>query len=62
MPNIAQLAESAGRKYATLRGHLDERQRRLWLGVEAAELGRGGIKAIAAATGVLPDTVWPAVD
>jgi transposase len=36
---------------------LDERQRRLWLGAEAAELGRGGIKAIATAIGVRPDTV-----
>jgi len=36
---------------------LDERQRRLVLGAEAAELGRGGIKAVAVATGVHPDTV-----
>ena len=57
MSNVAQLAESAGRRYAALRAHLDERQRRLWLGVEAAELGRGGIKAIAESTGVRPDTV-----
>jgi transposase len=40
-----------------LRPHLDERQRRLLLGVEAAHLGRGGIKAVAEATGVHPDTV-----
>jgi len=30
-----------------LHRHLDERQRRLLLGSEAAELGRGGIKALA---------------
>ena len=41
----------------SLRPHLDERQRRLLLGVEAQQLGRGGIKAIAEATGVHPDTV-----
>ena len=37
--------------------HLDERQRRLLLGVEASQLGRGGIKSIATATGVHPDTI-----
>ena len=40
-----------------LRRHLDERQRRLLLGVEASELGRGGIKTVSQATGVHPDTV-----
>ena len=40
-----------------LRPHLDERQRRLLLGVEAIRLGRSGIKAVAGATGVHPDTV-----
>lgn len=44
-------------RYSALRPHLDERQRRLVLGVEARQLGRGGIKAIASATGVHPDTV-----
>jgi transposase len=57
MDALAQAAESAARKYAVLRPHLDERQRRLLLGAEASELGRGGIKAVAAATGVHPDTV-----
>lgn len=52
-----QLAESAAERYAVLRPHLDERQRRMLLGVEAAGLGRGGIKAIAEATGVHPDTI-----
>lgn len=51
------LAESVGRRYAGLRDHLDERQRRLFLGCEAASLGRGGIKVVAAATGAHPDTV-----
>jgi len=52
-----QAAESVARRYAALRPHLDERQRRLLLGAEARELGRGGIKAVAEATGVHPDTV-----
>ena len=49
--------ESVARRYAVLRPYLDERQRRLVLGAEAGELGRGGITAVAAATGVHPDTV-----
>jgi transposase len=57
MAGVAQLAESAASRYAALRPHLDERQRRLLLGVEASQIGRGGIKAIASATGVHPDTV-----
>src|SRR6266571_2265329 len=52
-----QVAESVARRYAVLRPHLDERQRRLLLGAEARELGRGGIKAVAGATGVHPDTI-----
>ena len=57
MDAITQAAESAARKYAVLRPHLDERQRRLLLGAEARELGRGGIKAVAEATGAHPDTI-----
>jgi hypothetical protein len=36
---------------------LDERQRRLVLGAAARRLGRGGIKKVAAAVGVDPETV-----
>jgi transposase len=57
MSDGALVAESAARRYVVLRPHLDERQRRLLLGVEAAQLGRGGIKAVAEATGVHPDTI-----
>ncbi len=57
MDAMTQAAESAARKYAVLRPHLDERQRRLLLGAEAGALGRGGIKAVAGATGVHPDTI-----
>ena len=57
MTDSVQVAESVGRRYAVLHRHLDERQRRLLLGSEAAELGRGGIKAVAEATGAHPDTV-----
>ncbi len=57
MAGSGQVVEAAARRYAVLRPHLDERQRRLLLGVEAAQLGRGGIKAMAQATGVHPDTI-----
>lgn len=57
MTGTSDVAESAASRYAVLRPHLDERQRRLLLGVEARQWGRGGIKAIAEATGVHPDTV-----
>lgn len=36
---------------------LDERQRRVLLGAGARQLGRGGIKLVAAASGASPDTV-----
>jgi DDE family transposase len=57
MAGDAQIGESVARRYAVLRSHLDERQRRLVLAAEAAELGRGGITVVAQATGVHPDTV-----
>ena len=57
MGSDAQVSESVARRYAVLRPHLDERQRRLVLAAEATELGRGGITVVAAATGVHPDTV-----
>ena len=57
MSDGTQPVESVARKYVVLRPHLDERQRRLFLGAEAREFGRGGIKVVAAATGVHPDTI-----
>lgn len=40
-----------------MREALDERQRRLWVAVEAKVLGRGGISAVAIATGVSRGTI-----
>jgi hypothetical protein len=57
MSGGVEVAELAASRYALLRPHLDERQRRLLLGVEAHQLGRGGIAAVAEATGVHPDTI-----
>jgi transposase len=49
--------EVIAEKYARLRDVLDERARRLWAGVEAESLGRGGIAAVARATGMAISTV-----
>jgi hypothetical protein len=49
--------EQIGVIYAEVRAVLDERQRRLVLGSAARRLGRGGIKKVAAAVGVDPETV-----
>jgi hypothetical protein len=43
--------------YAEVKTVLDERQRRLVLGSAARRLGRGGIRKVAAAVGVDPETV-----
>src|SRR5438105_7273064 len=43
--------------YAEVREVLDERQRRLMLGAAAGRIGRGGVKQVAAAVGVVPETV-----
>lgn len=50
-------AESLARRYEALRPHLSERQRRLWLGAEARELGPGGAVLVAQAVGVAAETV-----
>jgi len=44
-------------KYQSLVGNLDERGRRRWAAVEARSLGRGGITAVATATGLSDRTV-----
>ena len=49
-------AEIAAR-YVKICPYLDERQRRLWLGVEAQALGGGGVAVIARATGADVKTV-----
>jgi hypothetical protein len=44
-------------KYQALQGMLNERSRRLWAAAEARSLGRGGIAAVIAATGMSSATV-----
>jgi hypothetical protein len=49
--------EGLAAKLRMLLAHLDERQRRLLLGVEARGLGHGGIRRVARAAGVAEGTV-----
>src|SRR5438445_5631079 len=44
-------------KFEALRPYLDERRRRLWAAAEAMVLGRGGITAVATATGLERNTI-----
>jgi hypothetical protein len=46
-----------GEKFRRLKGSMDERVRRLWAGAEAEAIGRGGIAAVARATGLAISTV-----
>jgi len=52
MAVAVETEESLAAKFAVLLPHLDERQRRLYLGSEARSLGHGGIEAVARAAGV----------
>jgi transposase len=46
-----------GERYRALAGELDERRRRLWAAAEARAAGRGGIAAVARATGIAENTI-----
>lgn len=56
MPD-ALVVEWIREKYEVLRPSLNERARRLWAATEARSLGRGGIAAVIAATGLSSATV-----
>ncbi len=53
----ATLIETIRRKFDDLADDLDERGRRRWAAVEARALGRGGVTAVAAATGLSDRTI-----
>ena len=57
MALAVELVESLAAKFSALLPHLDERQRRLYLGSEARALGHGGIAAVATAAGLSRQTV-----
>jgi len=49
--------QAIGERYRDLAGELDERRRRLWAAAEARSHGRGGIAAVARATGIAENTI-----
>ena len=49
--------DAIGERFRALAGELNERQRRLWAASEARSVGRGGIAAVARATGMAVETV-----
>jgi len=49
--------ETIRRQYEMLRPALDERARRLFAASHVQILGRGGIAAVARATGIAPSTI-----
>jgi hypothetical protein len=57
----AMVVEWVREKYEALRGTFNERNRRLWAAAEARSLGRGGIAAVIAATGMSSATVHKGV-
>jgi hypothetical protein len=57
MGEVVVTREMLAAKFGVILPHLDERQRRLYLGAEAGALGHGGIRLVAAAAGVREATV-----
>jgi len=49
--------DAIGERYRSLAGDLDERRRRLWAAAEARSHGRGGIAAVARASGIAENTI-----
>ncbi len=54
---VARVIQSIRRKFQALRPGMDERLRRQWAAAEARELGRGGVTAVALATGMSRTTI-----
>lgn len=54
---VAQVEARIGRKFRSVVVELDERRRRQWAAAEAYDLGRGGISAVARATGLSRPTI-----
>lgn len=48
---------ASGERFRAVAGMLDERQRRVWAAAEARSHGRGGIAAVARASGIAENTV-----
>jgi hypothetical protein len=54
----AQVIARIRRKYRALKPELDERRRRQWAAAESRDLGRGGVTAVAQATGLSRTTIY----
>jgi hypothetical protein len=54
---MSQLVSSVAAKFERIRSHLNEAGVRLWAANEAVSLGRGGISAVARATGISRTTI-----
>src|ERR1700730_7923834 len=52
-----ETSDAIRQRFTLLTGHIDERTRRLLAAVEALTLGRGGIAAVARATGMSQGTI-----
>jgi len=61
MPD-AQIVERIESKFNSLVGDLDERGKRRWAAAEAMALGRGGIAAVAMATGLSDRTIRTGIE
>jgi hypothetical protein len=57
-----QSEASVAARFAAIAPHLNERQRRLWVGAEARDIGRGGVALVARATGVSRPTIYKALE
>jgi hypothetical protein len=56
-PGLMGQDQSVKQRFEALSPFLDERQRRLMVGTEAAAIGYGGISAVSRATGISRDTI-----
>lgn len=57
----SEIENELERKYAVLDEVLDERSQRIWAAVEASSLGRGGVSAVARATGLSRTTIYQGI-
>jgi transposase len=51
------MSARSGERFRALAGEFDERRRRLWAAAEARSAGRGGVAAVARATGISEETI-----
>ena len=57
MEKNTNIQKEISKKWEIILPFLDERSRRLWVGMEAHNIGRGGVTLLAKATGVTRKTI-----